>query len=62
MYSFTHSLTLALDGGEWSASCPCCFTPKEGALVHFSLHENFTESYPEVAICRQGLISENVSP
>jgi hypothetical protein len=22
MYSSTHSLTLALDGGEWSASCP----------------------------------------
>jgi len=20
-------LTLALDGGEWSASCPRCFTP-----------------------------------
>jgi hypothetical protein len=22
-------LTLALDGGEWSASCPSCFTPGE---------------------------------
>jgi hypothetical protein len=20
---------LALDGGEWSVSCPCCFTPRE---------------------------------
>jgi hypothetical protein len=26
-----HSLILALDGGEWSASCPGCFTPKERA-------------------------------
>jgi hypothetical protein len=31
MYSSTHSLTLALDGGEWSASCPSCFTPRERA-------------------------------
>jgi hypothetical protein len=23
------SLTLAVDGGEWSASCPCRFTSKE---------------------------------
>jgi hypothetical protein len=30
-YSFTHSLILALDGGEWSASCPGCFTPRERA-------------------------------
>jgi hypothetical protein len=28
-YSSTHSLTSALDGGEWSASCPGRFTPKE---------------------------------
>jgi hypothetical protein len=28
-YSSTHSLTLALDGGEWLASCPGSFTPKE---------------------------------
>jgi hypothetical protein len=27
-YSSTHSLTLALDGGEWSASRPGRFTPK----------------------------------
>jgi len=26
-----HSLTLALGGGEWSASCPGCFTPMESA-------------------------------
>jgi hypothetical protein len=26
-YGFTHSLTSALDGGEWSASRPSCFTP-----------------------------------
>jgi hypothetical protein len=26
-----HSLTLALDGGEWSALCPGCFTPRERA-------------------------------
>jgi len=25
-------LTLALDGGEWSASHPSCFTPRERAL------------------------------
>jgi hypothetical protein len=31
MYSSTHSLTSALDGGEWSASCPGRFTPKERA-------------------------------
>jgi hypothetical protein len=30
-YSFTHSLTSALDAGEWSASCPGCFTPSERA-------------------------------
>jgi hypothetical protein len=30
-YSFIHSLTLALDGGEWSASCPGHFTPRERA-------------------------------
>jgi hypothetical protein len=29
--SSTHSLTLALDGGEWSASRPGRFTPKERA-------------------------------
>jgi hypothetical protein len=28
-YSFTHSLTAALDGGEWSASHPSRFTPRE---------------------------------
>jgi hypothetical protein len=32
MYSFMHSLTSALDGGEWSASCPGHATPKERAL------------------------------
>jgi hypothetical protein len=26
-----HSLTLALDGGEWSASQPGCFMPRERA-------------------------------
>jgi hypothetical protein len=31
MYSSTHSLTSALDGGEWSASRPCRFTPTERA-------------------------------
>jgi hypothetical protein len=30
-YNTTHSLTLALDGGEWSASCPSCFTFRERA-------------------------------
>jgi len=30
-YSTTHSLTLAIDGGEWSASGPSCFTPRERA-------------------------------
>jgi hypothetical protein len=30
-YSSTHSLTPALDGGEWSASRPGRFTPKERA-------------------------------
>jgi len=30
-YSSTHSLTSALDGGEWSALCPGRFTPKERA-------------------------------
>jgi hypothetical protein len=29
MYSYTHSLTSALDGGEWSASRPGRFTPRE---------------------------------
>jgi hypothetical protein len=31
MYISTHSLTSALDGGEWSASRPGCFTPRERA-------------------------------
>jgi hypothetical protein len=31
MYSSTHSLTSALDGGEWSASRPGSFTPRERA-------------------------------
>jgi hypothetical protein len=30
-YSSTHSLTSALDGGEWSASHPSRFTPRESA-------------------------------
>jgi len=30
-YSSTHSLTLALDEGEWSASRPGPFTPRERA-------------------------------
>jgi hypothetical protein len=30
-YSSTHSLTSALDGGEWSASCEGRFKPKERA-------------------------------
>jgi hypothetical protein len=30
-YISAHSLTSALDGGEWSASRPGCFTPKEGS-------------------------------
>jgi hypothetical protein len=31
MYSSTHSLTSALDGGEWSASRTGRFTPRERA-------------------------------
>jgi hypothetical protein len=31
MYSSTHSLTSELDGGEWSASRPDRFTPRERA-------------------------------
>jgi hypothetical protein len=30
-YSSMHSLTLALEGGEWSASRPSRFTPRERA-------------------------------
>jgi hypothetical protein len=30
-YSSMHSLTSALDGGEWSGSCPSHFTPRERA-------------------------------
>jgi hypothetical protein len=30
-YSSTHPLTSALDGGEWSAPRPGCFTPRERA-------------------------------
>jgi len=30
-YSSTHSLTSAVDGGEWSASRPGRFTPRERA-------------------------------
>jgi hypothetical protein len=32
MYSSIHSLTSALDGGEWSASRPSHFTARERAL------------------------------
>jgi hypothetical protein len=32
-YSSTHSLTPALDGGEWSVSRPGRFTPRERAPV-----------------------------
>jgi hypothetical protein len=36
MYSATHSLTSALDGGEWSASRPGRFTPSDRALhIHW---------------------------
>jgi hypothetical protein len=31
MYSSTHSLTSTQDGGEWSASRPGRFTPRESA-------------------------------
>jgi len=30
-------LTPTLDGGEWSASCPSCFTPQERA-PHYPLN------------------------
>jgi hypothetical protein len=30
-YSSTHIFTSALDGGEWSASCPGCLNPRERA-------------------------------
>jgi hypothetical protein len=33
-YTSTHSLTSTLDGGEWSASRPGRFTPKESAPRH----------------------------
>jgi len=33
MYSSTHYLTSALDGGEWSASSPGRFTPRKESLV-----------------------------
>jgi hypothetical protein len=36
-YSSTHSLTSALDGGEWSASHPGRFTPRERALGTHSI-------------------------
>jgi len=32
-YSSIHSLTSTLDGGEWSASRPCCFIHRERAPV-----------------------------
>jgi hypothetical protein len=35
-YSTTHSLTSALDGGEWSASRPGRFTPREKACAQSS--------------------------
>jgi hypothetical protein len=33
MYSSTHSMTSALDGGEWTASRPGRFTPQKETLV-----------------------------
>jgi hypothetical protein len=40
-YSYTHSLTSALDGGEWSASRPGRFTPRERASgTHWVLISN----------------------
>jgi hypothetical protein len=32
-YNSTHSFTSVLDGGEWSASLPGRFTPREKSLV-----------------------------
>jgi len=40
MYSSTHSLTSALDGGEWSASRPARFTPRERAPNTYWIHVN----------------------
>jgi hypothetical protein len=41
MYSSTHSLTSALDGGEWSASRPGRFTPRERAPIRYLMRKQF---------------------
>jgi hypothetical protein len=45
MYSSTHSLTLTLDGGEWSASRPSRFTSRGVCCILLNIedptgHEN----------------------
>jgi hypothetical protein len=37
----TAFLEMALDGGEWSAKCPCCFTAKEIAPLPSYLYPLF---------------------
>jgi hypothetical protein len=50
-YSSTHSLTLALDGGEWSASRPGRFTPRESSPVPIGLEAGWV---PEPVWSRSG--------
>jgi hypothetical protein len=57
MYSSTHSLTSALDGGEWSASRPCRFIPKERADKLTSKKFNPTGSDVSYKIICQILLS-----
>jgi len=57
MYSSTHYLTSALDGGEWSASRPGCFTPRERApgtpwIGGWQLHELKRNYHPIVDTVR----------
>jgi hypothetical protein len=44
-------ITSALDGGEWSASCPCHFTPGEAAPSKRCRRETFIASTDPFNFC-----------
>jgi hypothetical protein len=47
---FNAFLTSWLDGGEWSASHPSCFTPRENA-PHYPLDRRLNEPYSQTGCC-----------
>jgi len=52
MYSFTLSLTSALDAGGWLAPCPSCFSPRmTNRILKQTLNK---EVYIPVSLCCVG--------